>query len=144
MLIYRVVLDFPQLYSKPSSQALTNILELLKLKPPSWDGSAVIDRPFVDGTPQAVASYLTKIISSPLTWLDDDETREDIWDLAGKRLSERSGRTGKPATLHLMASVLKTVVLRDVRFSSVSPPFHVLDTTLRDRSWLLSSSQKAS
>ena len=39
-------------------------------------------------------AYLTKIIGSWLTWIEDDEVKEQIWETAAQRLSERSGRTG--------------------------------------------------
>ena len=38
-------------------------------------------------------SYLTKIVSSPLAWIEDDDDKERIWEAAAQRLSERSGRT---------------------------------------------------
>lgn len=41
--------------------------------------------------------YLTKIISSPLAWIEDDDTKEKIWEAASARLSERSGRTAMGA-----------------------------------------------
>lgn len=40
-------------------------------------------------------SYLTKIISSPLAWLENDDEREQVWEAASQRLSERSGRTAR-------------------------------------------------
>lgn len=40
---------------------------------------------------------MTKIISSPLAWIDDDGDKEAIWETASQRLSERSGRTGMGA-----------------------------------------------
>ena len=42
--------------------------------------------------PEGVTTYLTSIISSPLSWLGSDRDREEIWELASKRLSERAGR----------------------------------------------------
>ena len=47
--------------------------------------------------PDGVASYLTRIISSPLNWIDDDADKEAIWETASKRLSERSGRSAMPS-----------------------------------------------
>lgn len=41
--------------------------------------------------------YLTSIISSPLGWIPDDDQKEQIWDVASKRLSERSGRSAMGA-----------------------------------------------
>lgn len=41
--------------------------------------------------------YLTNIIGSDLQWIDDDATKEEIWEQASLRLSERSGRNAMPA-----------------------------------------------
>ena len=46
------------------------------------------------GGNQGLPRYLTGIISSPLSWIEDEQTQVDIWEAASKRLSERSGRTG--------------------------------------------------
>ncbi|KAK5001298.1 hypothetical protein LTR28_012827, partial [Elasticomyces elasticus] len=46
---------------------------------------------------EGVPAYLTKIISSPLAWIENDEDREEIWETASVRLSERSGRSGMGA-----------------------------------------------
>ena len=43
---------------------------------------------------EGVPAYLTKIVSSPLAWIEDDVDKERIWEAASQRLSERSGRTG--------------------------------------------------
>lgn len=90
------VLDLPQLYQQPSPDALLSALADLSLQPPSWD-------PVTRHTKtrkvrnEGVPSYLTKIIASPLKWVDSDEDRELIWEAASQRLSERSGRTGMGA-----------------------------------------------
>ena len=44
-----------------------------------------------DGIPQ----YLTSIIASRLHWIEDEDEREQVWEMASARLSERSGRTGE-------------------------------------------------
>lgn len=44
----------------------------------------------IDGLPR----YLTAIVGSSLSWIEE-QFREDIWELASKRLSERAGRNGK-------------------------------------------------
>lgn len=87
-----LVLDLPQIYTKPSSQQLLETLSLLSLEPHSWDKSTTQTKPKVrsNGVPQ----YLTRIVSSPLDWIKDDVEKEKIWDSASIRLSERSGRTG--------------------------------------------------
>ncbi|KFY78796.1 hypothetical protein V499_02112 [Pseudogymnoascus sp. VKM F-103] len=89
------VFDLPQLYTKPSSLVLLSALVSLKPKPISWEESDVDhDQPREDNN--AIASYLTKIVSSPLTWLTEGEQVE-VWEQASIRLSERSGRNGMPA-----------------------------------------------
>ncbi|KAL1612769.1 hypothetical protein SLS60_000998 [Paraconiothyrium brasiliense] len=101
------VLDLPQLYTKPSARALLDTLALLTSAPPSWDYKAGPDTK--DGTsvvalregepsaaqidPEGVARYLTSIVSNNLKWIQDEEVREEIWNQASLRLSERSGRT---------------------------------------------------
>lgn len=59
-----------------------------------------------DSTPQTqpiqinlegVTRYLTSIIGSGLRWIEDDEKKEEIWNQASLRLSERSGRTAMGA-----------------------------------------------
>ncbi|OQO11722.1 hypothetical protein B0A48_03449 [Cryoendolithus antarcticus] len=99
------VLDLPQLYSKPSASVLLSILTDLRSEPPSWQatpksgtprstsGASTPARPRRKITNEGVPAYLTKIISSPLVWIESEDDRERIWDLAAKRLSERSGRT---------------------------------------------------
>ncbi|CAD0027338.1 unnamed protein product, partial [Aureobasidium pullulans] len=83
------------IYTKPSSKQLLDTLSLLSLEPQSWDKTATQSKPKVrsNGVPQ----YLTRIVSSSLTWIEDDSEKEKIWDSASLRLSERSGRTGMGA-----------------------------------------------
>jgi hypothetical protein len=88
------VLDLPQIYQKPSGTDLIKALALLALQPRTFGTSAEpVKGPSVQ--PAGVTRYLTQIISSPLSWLETDELREAVWDAAGARLSERSGRTGE-------------------------------------------------
>ncbi|KAI4787160.1 hypothetical protein E4T44_13717, partial [Aureobasidium sp. EXF-8845] len=78
------VLDLPQIYTKPPSQQLLDTLALLSLEPQSWDKSATQSKSKVrsNGVPQ----YLTRIVSSPLDWIEDDVEKEKIWDCASLRL----------------------------------------------------------
>ena len=46
--------------------------------------------------PSGVPRYLTSIVSSSLTWIDEQD-RETIWESASLCLSERSGRTAAPS-----------------------------------------------
>ncbi|KAA8612441.1 Methyltransf-16 domain containing protein [Pyrenophora tritici-repentis] len=91
------VLDLPQIYSKPSANALLDTLKLLTTAPPSWDQVNKTDKSDenapVQVNPEGVTRYLTSIVSSDLRWIEDEETKERIWDQASARLSERSGRS---------------------------------------------------
>lgn len=94
------VLDLPQLYTKPSSTDLFAILDRLKVKPAAWGGEEeeeeeekeeeAASRDDDTGLPR----YLTGIIASPLAWIEDENIKDQIWEAASKRLSERSGRSG--------------------------------------------------
>jgi predicted nicotinamide N-methyase len=88
-------LDFPQLYTKPSAADLLQTLERLTLEPRSFEfqHQKASTKPRLI-RPTGVSRYLTSIISSSLSWLASDELREQVWDAAAARLSERSGRTG--------------------------------------------------
>ncbi|KAF7713603.1 Nicotinamide N-methyltransferase-like protein [Penicillium ucsense] len=90
------VLDLPQIYQKPSGTDLLKTLALLTLQPRAFGTSAEAAKgPSVQ--PAGVTRYLTQIVSSSLSWLETDELREAVWDAAGARLSERSGRAAMPA-----------------------------------------------
>ncbi|PSK53853.1 Protein-lysine N-methyltransferase rrg1 [Elsinoe australis] len=108
------VYDLPQIHTKPSAKSLLDTLSLLSVESRSWEvtpprtpgrgtprGTSGANTPArqpkrkvrADGVPQ----YLTKIVSSRLAWIDDDADKEQIWDTASVRLSERSGRTAMGA-----------------------------------------------
>jgi predicted nicotinamide N-methyase len=107
------VLDLPALYTKPSASALLSTLQLLALKPVSFEtesngaleyslqgsadesntGSVHVDE---DGVP----GYLTSIVASRLAWIPDEEIRESIWETASVRMSERAGRAGELVSLY--------------------------------------------
>lgn len=104
------VLDLPQLHEKPSAPALLATLADLSSEPPSWDTTrSGTPRSPLSGTStpyrrkrksirnEGVPRYLTKIVSSPLAWIDDDDQKEQIWEAASQRLSERSGRSAMGA-----------------------------------------------
>lgn len=89
------VLDLPQLYQRPCSESLLTVLNDLALAPPSWDAppkNASLKRQIAE---EGVPAYLTKIVSNPLSWIEDEEVKVTIWETASQRLSERSGRTGR-------------------------------------------------
>lgn len=103
------MLDLPQLYTKPGADSLLGTLALLTSAPPSWEDEDIDDANDEESTknivqpaavqvnPEGVTRYLTSIISSGLQWIPDEDTREQIWDQASSRLSERSGRTAMGA-----------------------------------------------
>lgn len=105
------MLDLPQIYTRPSAEALLETLELLTLAPQSWDVDKDANtelghpehteqkarRKAVQVNPEGITRYLTSIVSNPLKWIHDDEVKEEIWDQASLRLSERSGRTAMGA-----------------------------------------------
>jgi predicted nicotinamide N-methyase len=104
------VLDLPQLYTKPSAKLLLETLALFTTTPLSWESSDIDDikgREDISSTqsqpkpvqinPEGVTRYLTGIVSNDLRWIEDDAIKEEIWNQAGARLSERSGRTAMGA-----------------------------------------------
>lgn len=107
--------DLPQIYSRPSASALIDVLNLVAWTPPSWDYSPSAEvtserstaacgpnnaraaRPARQVNPEGLVNYLTQIVASALGWIDDENTKEKIWNLASVRLGERSGRSAMPA-----------------------------------------------
>ena len=88
------VLDLPQIYTKPSGTDILRALDLLTIKPRSFATTPHEAAKGRSVQSAGITRYLTSIISSPLSWLESDELREAVWDAAGARLSERSGRAG--------------------------------------------------
>ena len=101
-----LVLDLPQIYTRPSASILLQTLARLAIKPPSWTVGTENDRGSEDGLApideHGIPKYLTSIISNKLQWIEDEDERERIWEAASARLSERSGRTGKPKDLSFL------------------------------------------
>ena len=96
------IFDLPQLNAHPSAEELISTLKYLALEPPSWDhqsrDSGLERGRKFNVNEVGVPSYLTSIVGSLLSWIDEDR-REEIWETASKRLSERCGRTGEFSTL---------------------------------------------
>ena len=86
------VFDLPQLYSRPSAFILLTALGSLRIRSSVWE--AVKAQTGADIEEHGIPSYLTSIISSTLAWIEDDDEKEQIWESAGTRLSERCGRSG--------------------------------------------------
>ncbi|KAL8954335.1 MAG: hypothetical protein Q9183_007187 [Haloplaca sp. 2 TL-2023] len=89
------VFDLPQLYNRPSAFELRTALESLRIRPSAWEASKASTEADIDE--HGIPSYLTSIISSPLAWIEDDDEKEQIWESAGIRLSERCGRSALPS-----------------------------------------------
>ncbi|KAL3708249.1 Protein-lysine N-methyltransferase rrg1 [Talaromyces marneffei ATCC 18224] len=99
-MLHRIVLDLPQLYTKPLAIEILKALDHLAIQPKSFGfGVRDVARRKID--PTGVTEYLTTIISSSLKWVESDDLREQIWDVAAARLSERAGRTAMPAFTRL-------------------------------------------
>ncbi|CAM1504292.1 Fc.00g018830.m01.CDS01 [Cosmosporella sp. VM-42] len=94
-------LDFPQMWQRPSYAGLVDILQNLELSPPVWNhkrsrSEIVQEQESLAGQRKGeieVTRYLSSIISSPLSWIEDDDEKEAIWTQASKRMTERCGRT---------------------------------------------------
>lgn len=90
-------LDWPQMWEKPSREVLLATLDGLQLSPPTWTSEG--GRPSSDHLSLAsqrkaeTTRYLSSIIKSPLAWIEDDDDRERVWELASRRMAERCGRT---------------------------------------------------
>lgn len=91
--------DFPQMWERPSLDTLTSILHGLEISPPIWNhrrrrSDVLAEQETLIGHRKSeVTRYLSSVIKSPLTWIEDDDEKELIWTLASKRMSERCGRT---------------------------------------------------
>ncbi|GAB7344198.1 hypothetical protein MBLNU457_2089t1 [Dothideomycetes sp. NU457] len=133
--------DLPQIYTKPSARTLLDTLSLLSLEPRSWDatpsstpGGTTPRTTSGTNTPslqpkrkvrsEGIPHYLTRIVSSPLEWIGTDEEKEEIWDAASIRLSERSGRTGMGAISRKFRIPMRAESLQedDYTKSDRSPP----------------------
>ena len=92
-------LDFPQMWERPSYTQLADILQTLELSPPIWNHkrrrSEIIEvqESLASQRKAEVTRYLSSIIKSPLSWIEDDDEKEILWTQASKRMSERCGRT---------------------------------------------------
>ncbi|KAG9507778.1 hypothetical protein J7337_001333 [Fusarium musae] len=92
-------LDFPQMWERPSYTQLAGILQSLELSPPIWNHkrrrSEIMEEQesLASQRKAEVTRYLSSIIKSPLSWIDDDNEKEILWTQASKRMSERCGRT---------------------------------------------------
>ena len=86
-------MDLPQLYQRPSASTLLSTLSDLKVEPTSWDNTPKSPTKRRKVSHDGVPAYLTRIVSSRLAWIEDEKVKEQIWEAASARLSERSGRS---------------------------------------------------
>ncbi|KAL9002271.1 MAG: hypothetical protein Q9188_004783 [Gyalolechia gomerana] len=93
--VYGLVLDLPQLYTRPPAADLLLALDRLQVKPIAWDNAVEVKNHVVDE--DGVPKYLTSIVGSSLAWIADDISKEHVWDAASARLCERSGRSATPS-----------------------------------------------
>jgi len=105
MSLILIALDFPPLYQCPPYESLLSILNALEFKPKAWDSVSSRVSSGQDDT-RMISQYLTGFIKNDFSWfsnsMSEDEAsakRENLWELAGKRLAERSGRNGTSAVL---------------------------------------------
>lgn len=91
----------PHLWQKPAFDDLLECLRKLRVEQPVWSLKVSRDEilkqqneAFAAHDRREIVSFLSMIIKSNLGWIDGDEEREEIWDEASKRLSERCGRAG--------------------------------------------------
>ncbi|KAM7224353.1 putative methyltransferase domain containing protein [Rhypophila decipiens] len=90
----------PHLWQKPTSPDLLNCLKELRIEPPVWN-LKVSRTEILKEQSQILAahdkreiiSFLSSIIKSSLSWIESEDEREEVWNEASKRLSERCGRT---------------------------------------------------
>lgn len=91
-----LVFDLPALHTRPPATVLLDVLNALAIKPPTFDGARHGEEPGPSRlrVDHSLARYLTGIISNQLGWIEKESLREEVWELASARLSERSGRSG--------------------------------------------------
>ncbi|WQF87193.1 Putative lysine methyltransferase, S-adenosyl-L-methionine-dependent methyltransferase superfamily [Colletotrichum destructivum] len=90
--------DFPQMWQKPSSDDLLNTLKQLELSPPIWShkrrrSDIIHEQEATVYFRREVSMYLSSIIKSSLSWIEDADEKEEIWSEASRRMAERCGRT---------------------------------------------------
>ncbi|KAF9875899.1 hypothetical protein CkaCkLH20_06831 [Colletotrichum karsti] len=113
--------DFPQMWQKPSSEDLLNTLKQLELSPPVWSHKtkrSVITNELESTVyfRREVSMYLSSIIKSGLSWIEDEDEQEAVWSEASKRLTERCGRTA-------MGEITRRWPLRE---DALSPTFELI------------------
>jgi hypothetical protein len=142
------------LWKKPPFPELLACLHSLHVEPPIWNldtprevilkEEAVAARHAQVDT-REVTQYLNSIIRSPLSWLDDDDQRDEIWSEASKRTAERCGRAGMSRHLQLPPIHALRYQKKKKKKKKRKQPHHVTNATALAmgeilRRWPLSSS----
>lgn len=111
--------DLPQLYTRPSSASLLSTLGRLKVQPAAWGDIAAASQLDEANLPR----YLTSIIASSLAWIEEESVREEIWEAASSRLSERSGRTGMIWPLGPLQHIGTDFASNSINVSNIQHPY---------------------
>jgi hypothetical protein len=90
----RIVLDLPQLHTHPSGDTLLATLKRLVLKPATFNQGNTKQLSIADT--EGLTRYLTGILKSDLSWIEDESIQEQITEEASSRISQRAGRNGTP------------------------------------------------
>lgn len=88
------------MWQRPSYDELVAVLADLELGPEIWSHRRGRRDILKAREQQSLATqlkseetrYLSSVIGCPLAWLATDEQREDVWDAASRRMTERCGR----------------------------------------------------
>ena len=110
-----IVLDLPPLHTQPSSDTLLTVLQQLTSGLNSFGPSLEriqTENISFDGLP----NYLTNIISSPLDWIGNEAQKEEIWELASRRISERAGRAGELLLIMRIWDIEKSIISEEAAF----------------------------
>ncbi|KAI4137355.1 MAG: hypothetical protein L6R39_007331, partial [Caloplaca ligustica] len=124
------VFDLPLLHTRPTAGELLSTLHRLQAKITPWDYNPckVIGE---EGLPR----YLTSIVASPLDWIADDHVKEQVWEAASARLSERAGRSAMPSVSRTF-DIPATTTTRAVSITLHEPS--LTGDNLGHKTWLAS------
>lgn len=92
------IADLPQIWQRPAHGEIIGALRSLELSPPVWsfkqrrEMSVQAQESLASQRKGEAMRYLSTIVGSTLDWIEDDDSKEEIWDMAGKRMTERCGR----------------------------------------------------
>ncbi|KAL8644069.1 MAG: hypothetical protein Q9210_007438 [Variospora velana] len=131
---YMSVFDLPQLYTRPPAVELLSTLDHLQLKPLTWD-NVEESRPKASDE-AGLPAYLTSIIASRLAWIADDSVKEQIWEAASARLSERSGRSAIPSVSRTFVVPASTSSMESISITLHEPSLTA--DHLGHKTWLAS------